>query len=621
MGPLLSKTDSPADLRKLSVPELSQLCAEIREYMVECCAANPGHLGASLGAVEIAVAVHYVFDTPNDKLVWDVGHQAYAHKIITGRREAFRQNRKAGGISGFPRMSESPYDAFGTGHSSTSISAALGIAQAAKLSGNATQKVVAVIGDGSMTGGMAFEALDHAAELKTDMLIILNDNHISIDQSLGGLHRHLLHISTSGAYNRFKSRVWDSLGNGRVRRWLQKATMMTKMAATRGNGSVFQSLGLRYFGTIDGNDISQLVANLRNIKDLKGPKVLHVITRKGKGYTPAEKEQTIWHAPGKFDPSTGERVGSKSGADRFQDVFGQTLLDLAHENERIVGVTPAMATGCGMNLMMEALPERTFDVGIAEQHAVTFSAGLAAGGALPFCNLYSSFMQRAFDNIVHDAALQGLHLVICLDRAGLVGEDGATHHGAFDMSILRPIPGLTIASPMDEAQLRDMMFSATQEQWGLSVLRYPRGSGSGAKWRGAGFSYIEKGVARQMSEGSDTAVLSIGPVGVRVAEAVRRLTDEKGIRPLHFDMRFLKPIDEKAIDRACSLCRRIITVEDGSAKGGLHGEVAEYVAAKHPGVAVSALGIPDRFIHQGTPAEQYRECGLDVEAIMEAILK
>jgi len=619
---LLETINDPSQIREFTTEQLEQLCAELREYIIACCAENPGHIGASLGAVEIAVAIHKVFDTPNDKVVWDVGHQAYAHKILTGRREAFKQNRKYHGISGFPRRDESPYDAFGTGHSSTSISAALGMAVAAQMEGR-KEHVIAVIGDGALTGGMAFEAINNAGSLNADLLVILNDNQIAIDKNIGALHNYLLKVTTDQRYNRLKKSVWDRLGASWLRHRIQRMVKNTKRNIVKEGGdtlSLFDALGFRYFGPVDGNDIGTMTYMLGRLKDIPGPKLLHVITTKGKGYAPAEEDQTIWHAPGTFDVETGRRTGKKSPVAKFQEVFGTTLLDLARENDRIVGITPAMASGCSMTILQEAMPERVFDVGIAEQHAVTFSAGLAAEGMLPFCNIYSSFSQRAYDSVIHDVALQKLKVILCLDRGGLVGEDGATHHGAFDMAAFRPVPNLTLCAPLDEAQLRDLMYSATQPAYGATVIRYPRGYGHGVAWREKPFTYIEPGTAVKLHDGDGVALLSIGAIGVKGVEAVARASKEKGIEVLHFDMRFLKPIDTTALEEACRRCRRIITLEDGALTGGLYSAVAEYVAAHGLGNTLVGLGIPDRFIEQGTPAELYAECGYDTDSVYRAIL-
>ncbi len=621
MSVFLEKIDTPNDLRGLSVRDLKVLCGEIREYMVESCAKNPGHLGSSLGAVELAVGLHYIYNTPTDKVVWDVGHQAYAHKILTGRRELFKNKRLYGGISGFPKMSESPYDAFGVGHSSTSISAALGMATAAKLSGSG-EKVVAVIGDGAMTGGMAFEALNNAGAMKTDILVILNDNHISIDQGRGALHEYLLKLSTSRAYNKIKNRIWQDIDSNCFRRWVQKVLFSTKSFLSKGGSSLFESFGFRYFGPIDGNNIDEVVDTLHDLRRIGGPKLLHVITTKGKGYKPAEEDPEVWHAPGTFDPVTGSRIKSSSPAPaKYQDVFGETLTELARQNEKIVAITPAMASGCGMNIMMREIPERTFDVGIAEQHAVTFSAGLAAAGYLPVCNIYSSFMQRAYDSVIHDIALQGLKVIMCLDRAGLVGEDGATHHGAFDMAAFRPIPGLTIASPLNEIELRNLLYSATTPQYDTHIIiRYPRGNGEGLPWKGREFESVPFGKGQKLHDGKDIAVLSLGPVGNMCSEAVRK-AEEQGMEILHYDMRFLKPLDMEIMEDVCSKVSRIITVEDGALNGGLYDAVLEYVVRSGKSIDVQGFGIPDKFVEHGSVRELREECGLTVEKIFAGICK
>lgn len=613
----MEKINDPKDLKGLDTKELDELCAQLREYMVECCSKNPGHLGASLGAVELSVALHYVYDTPHDKLVWDVGHQAYAHKIITGRREAFVNNRKSGGLSGFPKMSESEYDAFGAGHTSVSISAALGIAEASRIKGE-QRHVVAVIGDGAMTGGLAFEGLNNAGALKSDILVILNDNQISIDKNVGALHNYLVKISVSPAYNRMKNRIWRIAGNGRIRRLIQKFMLSTKLAFMK-NGSVFQGLGFRYFGTIDGNDMDELVTTLSNLKDIPGPKLLHIRTLKGKGYKPAEEDQSVWHAPGKFDVETGKRITQAKKVYRYQDIFGETIVELARENEKIVGITPAMASGCSLTHMMKEFPQRTYDVGIAEQHAVTFSAGLAAGGMLPFCNIYSTFMQRAYDSIIHDVALQNLKVIFCLDRGGIVGEDGATHHGAFDLAYLRPVPNIVLAAPMNEIELRNMLYSATQPEYGAVAIRYPRGACEGLDWKKP-FEYVEPGKGIVVSEGEGVAVVTLGTIGNRAAKAVAKAKEE-GLSPLHINMRFLKPLDTLLLGEACSRCHTIITVEDGAVTGGLASAVAEYVAQHNLDVKVVSLGIPDRFIEQGTVDELISECGYNVDSIYNSIIE
>ncbi len=618
---LLEHINSPADLRGLDIRELRLLCKEIRDYMVECCSENPGHIGSSLGAVEIAVAVHKVFNTPEDHVVWDVGHQAYAHKIITGRREEFRHNRTMGSISGFPKRSESPYDAFGAGHSSTSISAALGIAVADQMKG-LKRHTVAVIGDGAMTGGLAYEGLNNAGSLKTDLLVILNDNDISIDRNIGAMHNYLVRFTSSHGYNRIKSKVWNTMGEGWLRSHVQRLVKGLKHTIVRGSDiNMFDALGFRYFGPVDGNDIQQMTEALERLKNIPGPKLLHAITVKGKGYAPAEENQTVWHAPGTFDPKTGKRTGKKSDIAKYQEVFGTTLLELAAADRRIVGITPAMATGCSMDILMREMPDRVFDVGIAEQHAVTFSAGMAAEGLLPFCNIYSSFSQRAYDCLIHDVALQKLKIVLCLDRAGIVGEDGPTHHGAFDLAGFRSIPGICIAAPMDELELRNMMYSATLPEYDSStIIRYPRGCGEGAPWRNAAFNATPRGKARLLHDGSHIAVLSLGTAGNQAAKAVEQAS-AGGIDVIHYDMRFLKPIDTDALQDVCSRASRIITVEDGSVIGGLHGAVAEFIASRGCGCTLTALGMPDSFVEHGTRNQLIEQCGFSRQQIFETILK
>ena len=612
---LLFKVNSPADIKSLDMEQLRTLCDEIRRYMIECCAVNPGHLGPSLGAVELIVGLHYVFDTPQDKIVFDVGHQAYAHKIITGRREAFRLNRTKEGISGFPKRSESEYDAFGVGHSSTSISAALGFAEAAKMQG-LPDKSIALIGDGSLTGGLAFEGLNNAGASQADILVILNDNNISIDRNVGALHNYLLRMTTDPRYNKAKKKIWDTLGDNRLRKFIQKAITTTKSHIVKDNGGhLFQAMGFRYFGPIDGNDITQVIDTLQRLKALGGPLLLHTLTKKGKGYAPAEENQTVWHAPGAFDPETGERIKSKKDADRYQDVFGEVLLELARMNDKIVGITPAMASGCGMNTLAKEMPGRFYDVGIEEQHAVTFAAGLAAGGMKPFCNIYSSFSQRAYDQILHDVALQDLPVVLCLDRAGLVGEDGATHHGCYDMSIYRSIPGAVIAVPKDEIELKDMMYSAMLAETGPYIIRYPRGYGEGADWKGHSFETLEPGVGECLLGGSRVAVICAGPFAYRALEAATSLKSETGWNPSIYNIRYIKPLDTDLIDEICRSHQLIITVEDGTVIGGLHGAVAEYMAEHHPSARVVPVGIPDRYISQGTQEELREECGLTTQTI------
>ena len=618
---LLERIDSPADIKSLDMEQLRTLCAEIRRYMIECCAVNPGHLGPSLGAVELIVGLHYVFDTPSDKLVFDVGHQAYAHKIITGRREAFRKNRMKDGISGFPKRSESEYDAFGVGHSSTSISAALGFAEAAKMQGLA-QKAVALIGDGALTGGLAFEGLNNAGASQADILVILNDNNISIDRNVGAVHNYLLRMTTDPRYNKAKKKVWDILGDNWLRKFIQKAITTTKSHIVKDNGGhLFQAMGFRYFGPIDGNDIAQVIDTLHKLKSLGGPLLLHTLTKKGKGYAPAEENQTVWHAPGIFDPETGERIRNDKGISRYQDVFGDTLLKLALMNDKVVGITPAMASGCGMNTLAKKMPDRFYDVGIEEQHAVTFAAGLAAGGMKPFCNIYSSFSQRAYDQIIHDVALQGLPVVLCLDRGGLVGEDGATHHGCYDMSIYRSIPGAIIAVPKDEVELKDMMYSAMLAETGPYIIRYPRGYGEGTDWKGHSFMEVPLGKGVILLEGSKVAVICAGPVSYRALEAADQIKSSGADwNPSVYDIRYIKPLDTDLLDEACCRHSAIVTVEDGSVIGGLHGAVAEYIAEHHPSVRVVPVGIPDRYISQGTQSELREECGLTGSLLKEAIV-
>lgn len=614
----LNRIDSPDDLRTLQVAELPLYCEELRQYIIEQCAINPGHLGSSLGTVELATALHYVFNTPDDQLIWDVGHQAYPHKIITERRDAFSTNRKLGGLGGFPRRSESRFDAFIGGHSSVSISAALGMAEAMRLKGD-ERNVVAVIGDGAMTGGLAFEGLNNAGASKANLLVILNDNNMSIDANVGALKHYLLRITTSKHYNRFKNRIWNALANiPSLRRAMQKAGNVLKQGILQ-NSNLFESFGFRYFGPIDGHDITSLVRTLSDLREIKGPKLLHVISVKGKGYAPAEKNQSVWHAPGPFDPETGERLGSSSGdaPARYQDVFGQTLLDLARRDKRIVGITPAMPTGCSLNIMMAEMPERCFDVGIAEGHAVTFAAGLATQGVVPFCNIYSSFSQRAFDNIIHDVAIQQLPVVLCLDRAGLVGEDGATHHGALDMAALGSVPNMTIATPMNEAELRNMMYTASLAERPV-VIRYPRGRGDGTEWRDRPFEELEIGRGERLREGKDIAVLTFGTVGNFAAKAIARAAEE-GISVAHYNMRWAKPLDEELLAEVANGFDRVITVEDGVIRGGAGSAVENWLTEHGHIKQVRRLGIPDQFIEHGTPAQLYAICGYDAEGIYQAI--
>ncbi|MBQ9471471.1 MAG: 1-deoxy-D-xylulose-5-phosphate synthase [Bacteroidales bacterium] len=623
--PLLSKLDSPADLRLLPADQLPALADELRRYIIEVVSARPGHLGASLGVVELAVALHYVFDTPNDRLVWDVGHQAYAHKILTGRREQFRTNRQYKGLSGFPRRSESPYDAFGTGHSSTSISAALGMSLAAAHQGQ-QRTCVAVIGDGALTGGMAFEGLNHGGSLKSNLLVILNDNNISIDPSVGGLKEYLLDITTSRTYNRLKDEAWDFLGRldriaPRTRAAVQKIDNAVKSALLK-QSNMFESMGFRYFGPIDGHDVQHLTQVLSDLKQISGPKFLHVHTVKGKGYTPAELNQTAFHAPGLFDVGTGQRLSSAPSELQpplYQDVFGETLVELARQDERVLGITPAMASGCSMTKLMEAMPHRAYDVGIAEQHAVTLSAGLAADGMVPFCNIYSTFMQRAFDQVIHDVALQQLHVVFCLDRGGLVGDDGPTHHGAFDLAYMRMIPNMVVAAPMDEVELRNMMYTALTTVNGPFCIRYPRGRGVTPDWRRP-MEPIEIGRAQRLRSGDDVAILSIGIAAHAAIDAAKRLSDS-GVEATVVDMRFVKPLDETLLTCIAQRFRRIVTVEDGCLVGGFGSAVLEWMADSGYSPRIVRLGIPDRFVEHGPQAQLYADCGYSAGDIYDAVVQ
>ena len=616
---ILDKVNSPRDIKSLTMEELRQLCAEIRQYMIDCCSVNPGHLGSSLGAVELIVGLHYVYDAPEDKIVFDVGHQAYAHKIITGRREAFRKNRMKDGISGFPKRSESEYDAFGAGHSSTSISAALGFAEAAKQLG-LDNKAVALIGDGSLTGGLAFEGLNNAGAARSDILVILNDNNISIDRNIGALHEYLLNITTNPRYNNAKKCIWDRLGDGKVRKMIQKMVVSTKSSLVRhSGGDLFESMGFRYFGPIDGNDIEQVIRILKKLKDLNGPLLLHTLTTKGKGYAPAEADQTVWHAPGIFDPETGERTKSAKGESRYQDVFGDVLLELARKNPKVVGVTPAMASGCGMSRLANEMPDRFYDVGIEEEHAVTFSAGLAAGGLKPFCNIYSSFSQRAYDQIIHDVALQNLPVVLCLDRGGIVGEDGATHHGCYDMAIYRTVPGAVIAAPANETELKNMMYSAMLSEDGPYIIRYPRGYGEGTEWQKSPYQEYDPGKGVRLVDGKGVAVIAAGPVVNRAVEAAAEVEKRTGLRPAIYNIRYIKPIDEEMLADICSGFNDIITIEDGCVNGGLYGAVAEYVSMRHNSITVTPIAIPDRYLSQGTQDELRDECGLTTDKIVDVL--
>ena len=626
---LLSQIEYPEDLRKLTLSQLPQLCQELRTDIIEELAINPGHLASSLGVIEITVALHYVFNTPNDRIVWDVGHQAYAHKILTGRKEKFRTNRKFHGLKPFPFPTESEYDTFCCGHASNSISAALGMAVAAKQLGE-DRKVIAVIGDGAMSGGLAFEGLNNASSTPNDMLIILNDNNMSIDKSVGGLREYLLDLTTSGTYNslRYKASLklyeWGILNDKRKKGLIRFNNSMKSLLTNQQN--IFEGLDIRYFGPADGHKVIELVKILRAIKDMKGPKLLHIHTIKGKGYAPAEQNATVWHAPGKFDFESGERIESDPNVPqppKFQDVFGNTLLELAQQNDKIVGVTPAMPTGCSMNIMMKAMPQRTFDVGIAEGHAVTFSGGMAKDGLMPFCNIYSSFMQRAYDNIIHDVAIMNLNMVLCLDRAGIVGEDGPTHHGAYDMAFLRPIPNLTIASPYDEHELRKLMYTAQLPNKGPFVIRYPRGKGTQIDWK-CPFEELPIGKGRKLKDGTDLAILTIGPIGVEASKAIimaemNAANAGKKLSVAHYDMRFLKPIDTDLLKEVCEKFEHIITVEDGILNGGFGSEVLEYINDHGYTTKVHRMGIPDKFIEHGSVKELRKLIHLDAEAICKAI--
>lgn len=622
---LLENIDSPDDLRKLKEGQLPSVCAELRGFIIREAASNPGHLGASLGAVDLTVALHYSYNTPYDKIIWDVGHQAYSHKILTGRRKVFSTNRLYNGISGFPRMAESEYDSFGVGHSSTSISAALGIAVAADLKGEKDRKVIAVIGDGSMTGGMAFEGLNNAGASKVDILVVLNDNNMSIDPNVGAISRYFVHMQTSHTYNSMRSRIWKMLGRfygvGPTARKVLRKHQQAIKSVVFSNSNLFESFGFRYFGPVDGHNVVGLARLLDDLKDIPGPKILHVVTKKGKGFVPAENDATKWHAaPGKFNIHTGEvypTTSDVSGSSKYQYVFGKTMIELAEMDERIVGITPAMPSGCSLNLMMEAFPSRAFDVGIAEPHAVTFAAGLAAGGMLPFVNIYSSFMQRSYDQIIHDVALQKLNVVFCMDRGGLVGADGATHHGVFDLAFMRNIPNMTVSAPMDQVELRNLMFTARLPDKGPFSIRYPRGSGPIKDWKRE-FEEIPIGKGRKISEGHQLAILSIGHVGNFVVDAATMLKPD-GITFSHYDMRFVAPLDTGLLDEAAAKFDIIITVEDGVIDGGFGSAVAEYFSCSVNKLIIKRLGIPNHFIEHGTQQELYNECGFDARGIYRTV--
>lgn len=623
---LLDHISSPDDLRRLSITQLPELCAELRRDIVDELSVNPGHLASSLGVVELTVALHYVFSTPYDRIVWDVGHQAYGHKILTGRKDTFCTNRKLHGIRPFPTPMESEYDTFTCGHASNSISAALGMAVAARKTGHDDRHVVAVIGDGAMSGGLAFEGLNNVSSSPNDLLIVLNDNDMSIDRAVGGMEKYLLNLDTNATYNRLREKAskWlHSMGylNDDRRKGIIRLNNALKSALSH-QQNVFEGMNIRYFGPFDGNDVCETVRILEQLKNMRGPKLLHLHTVKGKGYEPAEREATIWHAPGKFDPETGERIPDTADPYplKYQEVFGRTLLELAQANPNIVGVTPAMPTGCSMDIMMHAMPDRVFDVGIAEGHAATFAAGMAKDGLMPFCNIYSAFAQRAYDNIIHDAAILNLPVVFCLDRAGLVGEDGPTHHGVFDIAALRPVPNLTLCSPMDECELRRMMYTAQLPGMGTVVIRYPRGKGVKRDDWHCEFEAIPIGKARQISDGSDVAVLSYGPIGNDVQTAISQLAAEgSSLSVAHYDMRFCKPLDTEVLESVSQRFSRIVTVEDGQLAGGFGSAVLEWLSDNGKTTRVRRIGLPDRFIEHGTVNELRHIAGTDIESIKQAI--
>ncbi|MGD9977073.1 MAG: 1-deoxy-D-xylulose-5-phosphate synthase [Bacteroidales bacterium] len=622
---LLDGINSPDDLKRLRPDQLEPLSTELRQFIIDVISSNPGHLGASLGVIELTIALHYVFNTPYDRVVWDVGHQAYGHKILTGRRDTFHTNRRYRGISGFPRREESEYDPFGVGHSSTSISAAAGMSVASGLKLE-PRHVVAVIGDGALTGGMAFEGLNHGGSLKSDLLVILNDNNISIDPSVGALKEYLLDITTSKTYNKLKTEVWDMLGRvdrfgPRTRSAIQKIETAVKATLLK-QSNFFESMGFRYFGPVDGHDIGYLVKVLSDLKNIPGPKLLHCLTVKGKGFSPAEENQTLFHAPGLFDKETGEKIvitTNKPTPPRYQDVFGETLVELASKNDKIVGITPAMASGCSLNIMMEKFPARTFDVGIAEQHAVTFSAGLAAEGLVPFCNIYSTFMQRAYDQVIHDVALQNLHVVFCLDRGGLVGDDGATHHGAFDIAYMRSVPNIVVAAPMNEVELRNMMYTAQLDGMGPFSIRYPRGNGVTVDWHRP-FQKLEVGKGQILRDGSDIAILTLGHIG-NLASKAAVLLEIDGIGVFHADMRFAKPLDTELLKYVGENFKTVLTVEDGCLPGGFGSAVLEWLNDNGFSTKVIRLGIPDSFIEHGTQQQLYSVCGFDIDTIYKTAQK
>ncbi|MBX2904954.1 MAG: 1-deoxy-D-xylulose-5-phosphate synthase [Taibaiella sp.] len=622
-GPLLSGINTPDDLKKLDKSQLVQVCNELRQFIIDCVSVHGGHFGASLGVVELTVALHYVFNTPDDQLVWDVGHQAYGHKILTGRRKIFHTNRKYGGLSGFPKRGESEYDAFGVGHSSTSISAALGMAIASKYKGETHRKHIAVIGDGAMTAGLPFEALNHAGVSNADVLIILNDNNMSIDPNVGALKEYLTDITTSHTWNKLRDDVWKLLGKlpGKDAQKMASKIEASVKGVVSKSSNLFEALGLRYFGPIDGHNVTKLTETLQGLHDIPGPKLLHIKTVKGKGYDLAEQDQTLWHAPGTFDKITGKinkKIATVPEPPKYQDVFGHTILELAEKNPTIMGITPAMPSGCSLKIMMDAMPDRAIDVGIAEQHAVTVSAGMATQGLRVFCNIYSSFMQRAYDMVIHDVAIQKLPVVFCLDRAGLVGDDGPTHHGAYDIAYMRCIPNMIVSAPMNEAELRNLMFTAQlPEQKMPFVIRYPRGQGVMPQWRTA-MEKVEIGTGRKICDGNEVAILTIGHPGNFAVSACRELATED-FYPAHYDMRFVKPLDEPMLHEIASRYNKIITVEDGTVVGGFGSAVLEFMAAHGYTPEVKMLGIPDRIVEHGKPEELHRECGYDAKAIADAV--
>lgn len=620
----LNEIDSPEDLRKLPVEDLPEVCRELREMIIDELSRNPGHFGSSLGVIELTVALHYTFSTPYDRIVWDVGHQAYAHKILTGRRDRFSTNRKLNGLAPFPTPSESEYDTFTCGHASNSISAALGMAVAAKLKNETNRHIVAVIGDGSMSGGLAFEGLNNASATPNNLLIILNDNNMAIDRSVGGMKQYLLNLHTSEGYNRFRNVMsrqmskWGFLTDERRKAIIRFNNSVKSLLMQQQN--IFEGMNIRYFGPIDGHDTVSMIKVLNEIKDMSGPRLLHIHTVKGKGYKPAEECATEWHAPGKFDKATGERIKpcAEGMPPLFQEVFGNTLLELAQSNKKIVGVTPAMPSGCSMNIMMKEMPNRVFDVGIAEGHAVTFSAGMAKDGLIPFCNIYSTFMQRAYDNVIHDVAIQKLNVVMCLDRAGLVGEDGATHHGIFDIAYMRIIPNLTIAAPMDEHELRKLMYTAQQPDMGPFVIRYPRGRGMLTDWK-CEFEAIPVGKGRLLKEGKDMAVITLGPIGYKAQKAIERMESETNLSIAHYDLRFVKPLDKEMLDSIGKNFRKIITIEDGVLSSGAGSAVMEFMSDNGYNVDIKRLGIKNCFVQHGAVNELYKICGLDEESIYQFI--